>query len=166
MTSRRDVLRLASALGLAGALPPTADRVAAVQLLDQEVSPNVVLDPAGFADRVDGILAGQLEDAWLCAVNPEQHAAYRRALASLQRAVTVTNTPEGFRAYGDYEGEIFNYIMASYDAGLRHGAAYENLRRSVVGEVTACRACWSVGITKDGSTCSTCGGTGTVALRA
>ncbi len=28
--TRRDIIKLASALGLAGALPPTADRVAAV----------------------------------------------------------------------------------------------------------------------------------------
>lgn len=164
--TRRDVLKIASALGLAGVVPSPTERIAAMRLLDQEVSANTLLDPGGFASEVDGHLGGALEDDWLCAINPVQHAAYTQARANLQRAVTVTNTPEGFRTYGDYEGEIFNYIMATYDAGLRHGAAYEHLRRSVIGEFTACRKCWSVGVTKNGHVCSSCGGTGTVALRA
>ncbi len=165
-TTRRDVIKLASALGLAGALPPTAERVAAIQLLEQEVSPTTVLDPAAFAAEADGILGGRLEGDWLGAINPTQHAAYARAIRDVRHEVAVLDTREGYRAYGDWEAAVFNYIMGAYSAGIRHGAAYENLRRSVVGEVTACRICWSVGITEGGDVCATCGGTGTVALKA
>jgi hypothetical protein len=44
------------------------------------------------------------------------------------------------------------------------GAAFENLRRTVVGERTGCRTCWSAGITNDGATCVECGGSGVVAM--
>jgi hypothetical protein len=46
--------QLTSALGLAGTVPSSAERVAAMQLLDREVSSNDLLDPAGFAREVDG----------------------------------------------------------------------------------------------------------------
>lgn len=164
--TRRDVIRLASVLGIAGAAPLSAERIAAMQLLDQPVtSRSVVQDPGAFAERLDGILSGALEDDWLCAINPESHAHYAQARAALQRAVTVTHTREGFQTYGDYEEAFFNLAMDAYYAGLRHGSAYENLRRSVIGEVTECRACWGAGATDNG-TCRSCGGTGTVALRA
>jgi RecJ-like exonuclease len=78
----------------------------------------------------------------------------------------MLDTPEGRRVFGDYEAAFFNFVMASYTAGIRHGAAYENLRRSVVGELIQCDACWGVGATEDRDVCAACGGTGTVALRA
>jgi len=64
--------------------------------------------------------------------------------------------------------------MASYDAGIRHGAAYENLRRSVIGDLVQCRDCWGTGTVTWGmdipadehEVCASCGGSGTVALRA
>lgn len=166
MTTRRDLIKIASALGVAGALPSSAERVAAMQLLDRDVSANVLLDPGGFAGEADGSFGGALSDDWLCAINPVRHAHYAQAHENLKRAVTILDTKEGYRAYGDYEGDIFNFIMASYYGGLRHGAAYENLRRSVIGELTQCRDCWGVGATKDRDVCASCGGTGTVALRA
>ncbi len=164
--TRRDVLKIASALGLAGALPSTAERVAAIHLLDQEVSPKQVLDPATFASEVDGILGGKLDDEWLMAINPTQHAAYARAVEDVRREVAILDTKEAYRLYGDWEAAVFNYIMGSYSAGIRHGAAYENLRRAVVGEVVHCRDCWGVGATKHRDVCAACGGSGTVTLRA
>jgi len=83
--TRRDVIKLASALGLAGALPPTADRMAAIKVLEREVSPELVLDPAKFADEVDGILGGRLDDDWLLAISPTHHAAYVQAHSSTPR---------------------------------------------------------------------------------
>ncbi len=166
MTTRRDMIKLASALGIADALPSTAERVAAVQLLDQEVSANTLLDPGGFATRVDGILGGQMDDEWLRAINPVEHAAYVQARNRLQEAVTVTDTEEGRRYYGDYEAAFFDFVMGACSAGIRHGAAYENLRRSVIGEVVQCKNCWGVGATKHRGLCGSCGGTGTVALKA
>ena len=164
--TRRDVIRLASVLGIAGAAPLSAERIAAMQLLDQPVTTtSVVQDPAAFAGRLDGILSGTLENDWLCAINPEAHAHYTQAREALQRAVTVTHTREGLQTYGDYEEAFFSLAMEAYYAGLRHGSAYENLRRSVIGEVVQCRDCWGAGAEDDG-TCRSCGGTGTVALRA
>ncbi len=113
--------------------PPTAERIAVVQRLDQEVSAKTVLDPAAFATEVDGILGGKLDDEWLRAIN---------------------------------EAAFFNFVMGAYSAGIRHGAAYEGLRRTVIGEVVQCKDCWGVGATKHRDVCASCGGTGTVALKA
>ncbi len=163
--TRREVLKLASALGLAGTAPSSAERVAAVQLLDRDVSPTTVLDSARFADKVDGILGMHLDDARLEVIIPEEHAAFVRARDRLQEAVTVTNTEERRRYYGDYEAAFFNFVMGAYNAGIRHGAAYENLRQSVIGELAQCPDCWGVGATRQRDVCASCGGTGTVALR-
>ncbi|MBA3274442.1 MAG: hypothetical protein H0T72_01515 [Chloroflexia bacterium] len=59
---------------------------------------------------------------------------------------------------------MMNIFYAAYEAGLRHGAAYEHLRRAVVGEVIQCRKCVGLGASKAGVLCRHCGGTGTVAL--
>ncbi len=164
--TRRDVLKIASALGLAGALPSTAERVAAVQLLDQEVSPKQVLDPATFASDVDGLLGGRLDADWLGAISPTEHAIYAQAREALAAMVTKHNDAGELRAFWQYEESFFNLAMEGYYAGLRHGAAYENLRRAVVGEVVHCRDCWGVGATKHRDVCAACGGSGTVTLRA
>jgi hypothetical protein len=164
MTTRRDLVELASALGLAGAVPSSAERVAAVQLLDREVPPRHVLDPCKFAGRVDGILGGALDNDWLGAINPTGHAAYAQAWEALGSAVSASGDAAMLRPYWGYEGVVFDFIMSAYYAGIRHGAAYENLRRSVVGELAQCEDCWGVGATDDRDVCTTCGGTGTVAL--
>ncbi len=164
-TTRRDIIKLASALGLAGALPPTAERVAAVQLLNQEVSAKTLLDPAAFADEVDGILGGRLDEEWLMAINPTLHAAYARAIRDVRHEVAVLDTKEALRVYGDWEAAVFDYIMGSYEAGIRHGAAYEHLRRTVIGEVVQCKDCWGVGATEHRDVCGSCAGTGTVTFR-
>lgn len=164
--TRRDVIQIASALGLAGALPPSAERVAAVHLLDRETSSKTILDPVAFAREADGTLAGALDDEWLLAINPAEHAAYAQAREALYHEMGTLGTQTAFRTYGDFEAAIFNFIMGAYSAGLRHGAAYENMRRSVVGELAQCRDCWGVGATTHRDVCASCGGTGTVALRA
>lgn len=151
--TRHDVLKIAECM-------------AAMQLLEQDVSTRPLLDPATFASEVDGLLGGALEDEWLSSINAKEHAAYVQAVEVVRREVTALSGPESMRILGDWECAVFDFIMGAYSAGVRHGAAYENLRRSVVGETTTCRACRSVGITKDGNTCASCGGTGTVALRA
>ncbi len=124
-----------------------------------------MLDPAAFADEADGILGGALDDEWLGAINPTLHAAYNRAVRDIRREVEVLDTKEAFRVYGDWEAAVFNFVMGAYSAGIRHGAAYEHLRRSVIGEVVQCKDCWGVGATKHRDMCASCGGTGTVAFR-
>ncbi len=128
--TRRDVIKLASALCFTGAAPTTAERIAAVHALDQEISPRTVLDPAGFARDVDGILSDKLDDDWLSAINPVERAAYVQARDTLMRTVLALAGEEGLRRYGDWDAAAFTFIMGAYAAGLRHGAAYEHLRRS------------------------------------
>lgn len=163
--SRRDILKLAAGLGLATTVPTSAERVAAMQSLDTVVSTHPLLDPGTFANDVDCRI-GPAHDDWWVGINPERHATFRQAENRFEEMLPWMRQNElVWRAYNEYSSEMFNFVMESYAAGLKHGAAYENLRRSVVGEATGCRTCWSVGLTKTGETCPTCGGTGTVAMR-
>lgn len=163
--SRRDILKLAAGLGLAGTVPTSAERVAAMQALDTVVSANPLLDPGTFASDVDGLIGGR-NDEWWSVISPEYYAAYRRAEEAFEAMLPWLKDNEPvYRAYNEYTTAMLSFSLDAHESGIRHGAVFESLRRSVVGETTGCRTCWSFGLTKTGETCPTCGGTGTVALR-
>jgi hypothetical protein len=166
--TRRDLLKLASALGLAGTVPPTAERLAALSVLDQAASARAVLDPRQFADQLYGVLPGSatsdFDHDWYGAIAPVEHAAYRQA----QQRIEAFFDNLGLRAFdrpGDYDATFCTFVQAMYQAGLRHGAAYEHLRRSVIGDLVQCRTCNGVGVPKEENTCISCGGIGTVAMK-
>jgi hypothetical protein len=168
MTTRRDLIKLASALGLAGTVPPTADRIAAMQVLDQTASARVALDPGKFADQMYGVLPGNgVEDFdhdWYGSIAPEAYADYAQARERIEQFFTklwIRSTD----LIGDYDAAFFNFVMAVHQAGVRHGSAYEHLRRTVIGDLVQCRTCHGVGATKHEDVCYACGGTGTVALK-
>jgi hypothetical protein len=87
----------------------------------------------------------------------------RKAFLDAEPAIRNAPYPHPFHTLDD---AVTGLVMAAYDAGLRHGAAYEHLRRSVIGDLVQCRTCWGVGMTKDEATCTNCGGTGVVAMKA
>lgn len=174
MTTRRDIIKLASALGFAGAVPTAAERIAAAQILDQETSSRAMLDPHQFAREI-GLEMGNANEVfsndWYGVVCPEMHAKYAQARVVVDQ-VLADNGINAYHEIGDYDGATFDFAMAMYDAGVRHGSAYEHLRRSVVGETVQCTECWGTGLQKDadhkrlqGTVCPTCGGTGTVAMK-
>jgi hypothetical protein len=169
MTTRRDLVKLASALGLTGALPPSTERLAAMHALAQPVSDRIALDPVAFATTVEATLPINGIDRfsldWDGAIAPEAYAAYTRAAGTLHR-VLVEHGIHPLDACDDFEAAHFNLTTTMYDAGLRHGAAFEHLRRSVIGDVAVCMACRGLGFTGTDDVCVTCGGTGTVALKA
>lgn len=175
MTTRRDLIRLAGALGLAGTIPTSAERIAAAQILGSESSSRIMLDPGKFAQKIAysvGNELGEFSHDWYGVVAPVEHAEYDQARERLGHMLSAHGIG-GYRECGDYDAATLSLIMAMYDAGLRHGAAFENLRRSMVGEVVTCRACLGTGATYEPetgkvnhhSTCTTCGGTGTVAMQ-
>ena len=135
----------------------------ALQLLDQRISDNDMMDPGLFAgDIYSHILTHH--DEWLDAICPDEAAAARKALAAFKREYPAIAN-DGRNSFWGHQETMLAYALSLYDAGLRHGASYEHLRRSVVGDVGRCRECWGAGITKDGNTCTSCGGTGTIALK-
>jgi hypothetical protein len=168
MTTRRNLIKIATGLGLAGAVPTSAERIAAAQLLGGDVSQRVMLDPGKFAREIN-LEMGNAQEAimndWMGVICPEEQAEYSQAHRQLERVASAAGI-DLYRTIGDYDAAAVSLYLAMYDAGLRHGAAYENLRRSMVGELVACTACWSTGVTRDDTTCKTCGGTGTVAMTA
>jgi hypothetical protein len=174
MTTRRDLVKIAAALGFAGTVPTTAERIAAAQVLDQDVSSRVMLDPGKFAREIHLSTGnGEIGNDWYGVLCPEESADYSQARTKLERVAESTGV-NLYRTVDDYDAAATSLYLAMYDAGLRHGAAYEHLRRSLVGETVTCTACWSTGMTYDEGTgkthrntiCKTCGGTGTVAMKA
>src|SRR5687767_5116832 len=96
MTTRRDLIKLASALGLAGATPTMADRIAAMTQLNQRASANVLLDPGAFAVDAGQMLSETPEwgEDWLGALHPNVGADYMQARkAFLDAEPAIRNAP-------------------------------------------------------------------------
>jgi hypothetical protein len=168
MTTRRDLLRLASALGLAGATPTMAERIAAMTQLNQRASANILIDPGAFAVDAGQMLSETPEwgEDWIGALHPECGAKYMQARkAFLDAEPAIRDAPVG-HPFNTLDDAVTALVMVAYDAGVRHGAAYEHLRRMVIGDLVQCRACWGVGATEHEDVCPSCGGTGTVAMKA
>lgn len=163
--NRRDILKLAAGLGLAGTVPTMAERLAAAEILDQHSTGGVMENPAMFADEagmtVSGHLDGWFDSAWWAHVCPEDSAAERKALKAFEREWPGVATGRR-NTFWHYQEAVFSLAIAMYTAGLRHGATYENLRRTVVGDVRQCRPCWGTGIDDHGQDCPACGGAGLV----
>lgn len=174
MTTRRELLKLASALGMAGTIPTLEDRSSAALALETGKDGPRMTHPATFAYDTFLDLSSSGDqfstDLWgvIC---PEENAEYSMAREKLEASLQKAGI-DSLRDVGDYDGAATSLFIAMYDAGLRHGAAYENLRRSIVGELITCEACWGTGMAKGedyrrvpGTTCAVCGGAGTVAMK-
>lgn len=159
--TRRDIFKIAVGLGLTSATPTIAERVDAAQLLDRTIHESPVVDPATFAGEVNGLLMDSLADDWLPAINAEAYGRYVQARNALYDAYPASET--GITPVSTFEETVFAMIDEFYLAGIRHGAAFEHLRREAVGNVSTCKRCWGVGIRKTGATCNECRGTGMVA---
>lgn len=165
MTTHRDLMKIATGLGLTSITPTSAERIAAIEPLTRTVSDNPILDPGSFPEEIDGRLSGAFEDDWMGSICPQESALERQALEAFERDYpAIVNSPSP-NSFWRYQEEVFAYALALYRAGLRHGAAYEHLRSSVVGERKQCRDCYGAGMTRKGDICGTCSGNGTVAHR-
>lgn len=166
MTTRRQLLQLASALGLAGTIPTTAERIAAAEILGQEVSSRVMLDPGKFAKEISLTMGNsdEIGNDWYGVICPEEHADNLRAEQRIHESFRRHGL-DAFQECGDFESASLSFALAMYDAGIRQGAAFENLRRSMVGEFVQCMKCFGTGSNEDGGGCKTCGGNGTVAMK-
>jgi hypothetical protein len=105
-------------------------------------------------------------EEWIAALHPEWGARYMQAREAFLQAEPAIRDAKIRHPFNEYDEAVTALVMAAYDAGLRHGAAYEHLRRTVIEDLVQCRTCWGVGVSKDEATCTSCGGTGTVALKA
>lgn len=166
MTTRRELLKIASALGIAGSVPAMAERVTVAQVLGEDGPARPILNPATFAIEIHremGNLTLAFGNDWYGVLCPEEGAELSKMSHALRRVASEAGI-NLFDAVGDFEGAAVSMFLAMYEAGLRHGASYENLRRSIVGETVGCLPCQGVGLSQAGETCGNCGGTGTVAL--
>lgn len=161
--NRRDIIKLAAGLGLTAAIPTSAERIAAAEVLNQRISDNPVLDPGTFAVDANSTASNSFGNDWFCAVNAEADADWRHKREVLFEAMPELRNVRPGHPYIAFEESLFNFVQQAYSEGLRHGAAFENLRREVIGDLSQCRTCWGIGLTEQGYTCTSCGGTGIVA---
>lgn len=142
------------------------ERIAAEAYLHNNKPESPIRDPEKFANEAQLLIGyhSEFTNDWIYAICPEEHAAERRALHEAGQHQAAIPAPAR-QALERYQERLFELAIALYDAGVKHGAAYEHLRRSVVGEVSMCWPCHGVGAMKNGETCGECGGTGTVARR-
>jgi hypothetical protein len=133
--SRRDVVKLGTAIGLGTVAPTRTDFVAARTILEQPTGATPGSDPAAFAIAVDAGLATSrdLSDEWWPAITPGTLALVREAQEDLERLVPEVMR-SGWSAYAELDAGLGAMVLDAYSAGLRHGAAYEHLRRSMFGE--------------------------------
>ncbi len=170
--TRRDLFKIAAGLGLTGIVPTVDQRLAAAELLPQHVSDRAALDPASFADEAQQMIGmhDEFTNEWLGSINPQANTGYQQAReAFIAFTPELQDHPVNFddprtAAFWRMEEAMFSFALSSYDVGVRHGAAYEHLRRTVVGELQTCLPCQATGLARDGGgACRHCGGTGTVA---
>ncbi len=162
--SERHLADLSLSLGFGDAEPSMADRTAAASELNQPVSTNPLFDPGTFAADALTQLSGRNE--WWATMSPEQHAAYQQARHAFERLVPwLPDAQHIWHAYNAFISEMFDFVMVSYETGVRHGAAFEHLRRSVVGELRQCSTCRGVGVNPDEDRCPDCKGTGVMAWK-
>lgn len=133
MTTRRDLMKLAAALGLTGTIPTNAERAAAADVLNVPIATSAEHDPATFAEKLDrGWAEGDFRHAWW----EGGAAASSRKLYDLQQLLE-SQVPELKRTlwplWFELDCLIGSMELDAYNAGLHHGAAYEHLRRALYG---------------------------------
>jgi len=167
MIEQRDLRTIAHGIGMAGTMPSNAERRAAIAALEAVQDPEPIVDPALFAKNTYWSLSNDDDiESFGWVVMAEEQGAFAQARAALYDAEPHLRTVPFEHPINEFDNQMMDLFYAAYEAGLRHGAAYEHLRRSVVGEVIQCRPCVGLGANKAGECCCHCGGTGTVALRA
>ncbi len=126
-----------------------------------------VADPVAFAMDVEGSIAEELVNLQV----PEALARYVQARAEMVRALPLLADLPCQHPWHLLDQEAFAWASASYLQGVAAGAAYEHLRRTVVGSTRSCPQCWGMGrLDEDGKragmgtgeTCGTCAGAGVV----
>lgn len=167
MISPHDLHSIAHGLGLSGTMPTNAERREAIAALDVTTDGDPILTPSAFAKETYFSLSDDDDiESFGWAVMAKEEGEFAQARQALYNAEPHLRTVPFEHPINEFDNQMMNVFYAAYEAGLRHGAAYEHLRRTVVGEVIQCRPCVGLGADKAGERCSHCGGTGTVALRA
>lgn len=170
MITRRDALRFVAAMpAVVPALAMSAKDAAAeldkaLANVPAKTERDSVLDPVGFAERLNGIDFGF---NGFC-VAPEEEADLMRLFHELEQEVPELKTkPRARELYNELSDAAFDYAIESGWAGVRAGAAYENLRLALLGPTRICPECLSYferhGMGPSREECTRCGGTGVVA---
>ena len=154
MLTRRDTLRVATALAASRAIPFAVTPGAAAAALDAPADfwdgaldadaivggnrPSVMAGPAPFAEALDGF---DVDDGQFVNGAPDEWAWYKQALD-----VVIDLDPERLAmrvgtATNDLDEAVVAMGNAMWDAGVRAGATYEHLRLALMSDRTVCNTC-------------------------
>lgn len=166
MIAPHDLHTMAHGLGMNLANPTNDQRCAAIAMLERVEAPDQIADPAMFAKEVHYTPTNDDEvNGWAWAVAAREHGEFAQAREALYAAEPQLRTVPFAHPINRFDNALHGLFYAVYEAGLRHGAAFEHLRRAVIGDIVQCRECVGLGASSTGDVCRHCGGTGTVALR-
>jgi hypothetical protein len=174
--TRRDAIKMATALEPEPDLPtnPPITRADAARLLaglipdDLPETPGTTRpfdDPGRFAVDAEGMLK-QHWDELFSYVAPAERAAYQRHRAAVVRWLPILGDITGISPFSEMDEAVYDWAEEAYLRGLRDGAAFEHLRRALVGPMRTCPRCSGVGsleVKGDSRVCPDCAGNGTMA---
>src|SRR4051812_35941429 len=140
MIARRDLLKVAAAVGASRALVPDVSRADAARLLAEPAATvrsqwrdaEDLFDPVNFAENAQGSLGNDF-DQLLAASAPEQWARYHRARHAMAREVPALHEARNGHPWHETDEAALALWHEAFAAGLRAGAAYENLRLALIG---------------------------------
>ncbi|MDP9357780.1 MAG: twin-arginine translocation signal domain-containing protein [Chloroflexota bacterium] len=179
MLTRRDALKFAALAAATSAPLVTITPAEAARLLDEPMGPGPapvsrspwdidVYDPVRFAEVMDGVDMPEVAGH----VTPAELAAYKQLRGALLRELPILDGMPANHPWHLMDEAALGMATQAWMAGVRAGAAYENLRRALVGPTRSCSACWVIGsVDPNGKRsdaggpepCSMCQGNGVIA---
>ncbi len=181
MLTRRTVLQFAATAAATRSLAPNVTAAEATRLLAEPAAPVAVpellgwgerpdfTDPVSFAVDTERSIAEELIDYQA----PEEVAAYLQARAAMVQALPLLADLPSHHPWHLLDEVAFAWAGRCYMKGVAAGAAYEQLRRTLVGPTRSCPTCFGHGkldedgrrsTAGNGETCARCAGVGTVAV--
>ena len=131
-----------------------------------------IFQPATYAEKLAGYVMWEmdrhLDHGALTFFAPQEAAEFNLVERRLYAEIPGLESAR----FHEMNEAAMGWVNAAYVAGVRHGAAYEALRRELVGPVGQCPKCWGYGHLQDdgsiahtgqpGHACEFCNGAGFV----
>lgn len=181
-TTRRSVLKMTAALATMTGAGSLNERLAAATEFAGDTTAETAAfpndyraNPALFADEAESQIFSMessvdVRKGFGENLAPDAFAELERAKALFHKMHPGATPLHGPSEWSDVEESALGFAWACFDAGIKRGAVYENLRRTMLGTAQRCMQCNGVGYTHasivtpgaDLVVCEHCKGSGVV----
>jgi hypothetical protein len=160
--TRRQAMKLASAIAAGKIALPAATEAAPI------------FQPARYAHQLSGYVAYEMDEhldhGALTFMAPVEEAEFNSAERAVFEAVPSLKSAPFDHPIRKLQEVAIVWANQIYVVGVQHGAAYESLRRELIGPVGECPQCWGYGLIatdggwatggQSGTLCTLCNGAG------